>query len=257
MDRIYEAARRIAPMDTWRPALANAILDATDAVFVGIHTCPAGQRPLVNTSFAPLELESKAAALSMKILPRLERRYPEELWTRFGSRAFSLLDEIADTRFLTDIVREQRESDIEGVLCAFFRDQHGLTIGGITVATRQPGSEALAAFGSMLSEVAEAATQTLCSAIDLAVHCGAVAVPPSRLRISALSKREREIMQLVCSGFSDLNIAYRLGISENTVGAHLRRVYSKLSVHRRVDLAVFAAGLGMIAIEPESRTHLD
>jgi DNA-binding CsgD family transcriptional regulator len=44
-------------------------------------------------------------------------------------------------------------------------------------------------------------------------------------------------------GFSDLNIAAQLDISEGTVGWHLNRIYKKLKVHSRVELSkLLAAG---------------
>lgn len=52
-----------------------------------------------------------------------------------------------------------------------------------------------------------------------------------------LTARELEIAGLVANGLSDLNVAKTLGIDEATVGSHLRKVYRKLGVHTRVELA--------------------
>jgi ATP/maltotriose-dependent transcriptional regulator MalT len=54
--------------------------------------------------------------------------------------------------------------------------------------------------------------------------------------LSMLTKREREVVELVVGGFSDLNAASILGVSEDTVGTHLHRAFRKLSVHSRVEL---------------------
>jgi DNA-binding CsgD family transcriptional regulator len=59
-----------------------------------------------------------------------------------------------------------------------------------------------------------------------------------------LSPRERQICMLVVEGFSDANIAARLSIKEATVGSHLARIYRKLRVHSRVQLARVSAHLG-------------
>jgi DNA-binding NarL/FixJ family response regulator len=50
----------------------------------------------------------------------------------------------------------------------------------------------------------------------------------------ALSMREREVLDLAVSGLSNKEIAECLVISTNTVKFHLRRIYSILGVHNRV-----------------------
>ncbi len=47
-----------------------------------------------------------------------------------------------------------------------------------------------------------------------------------------LTTREREIFRLLWGGQSKQNIAKRLHISENTVKAHVRSIYSKLNLNR-------------------------
>jgi len=49
----------------------------------------------------------------------------------------------------------------------------------------------------------------------------------------ALSRRERDLLPLLCEGLSNAEIGYRLGISEKTVRNHLTRLYAKLGVHSR------------------------
>ncbi|WCM27725.1 LuxR C-terminal-related transcriptional regulator [Sphingomonas sp. QA11] len=51
-----------------------------------------------------------------------------------------------------------------------------------------------------------------------------------------LSLREREIAQLVTCGLSNKEIAQMLRISHWTVSTHLRRVFAKLDINRRVEL---------------------
>ena len=56
----------------------------------------------------------------------------------------------------------------------------------------------------------------------------------------ALSKREREIAQLVCEGLSDKEISRQLHISHGTVRIHLHRIYQKLAIEKRAMLARWA-----------------
>ncbi len=57
----------------------------------------------------------------------------------------------------------------------------------------------------------------------------------------SLTKREREILQLVAEGYTNRDIACNLTISENTVKNHLKNILQKLHVKNRVQLARYAA----------------
>ncbi len=55
-----------------------------------------------------------------------------------------------------------------------------------------------------------------------------------------LTKREREVLELVAEGLSNKLIARRLEISEKTVKAHLTRVYEQIGVTDRTQAALWA-----------------
>lgn len=57
------------------------------------------------------------------------------------------------------------------------------------------------------------------------------------LRYHRLTSREADITRLAIEGFSVLSIAHRLNIAESTVCTHLKRVYRKLGVRSRAELA--------------------
>ena len=66
-------------------------------------------------------------------------------------------------------------------------------------------------------------------------------VPAPRRAVSgweALTRTEYEVVDEVCGGRSNPQVAERLGISRRTVEAHLRSIYSKLGVSTRLALAV-------------------
>ena len=53
----------------------------------------------------------------------------------------------------------------------------------------------------------------------------------------SLTEAERRVAYLIADGHTDKSAARALGISVNTVGTHLRSIYSKLAVQSRVQLA--------------------
>jgi DNA-binding CsgD family transcriptional regulator len=62
-------------------------------------------------------------------------------------------------------------------------------------------------------------------------------VADPQLGLQALSARERTVAELVAKGMTNREIASELYLSEKTVESHLRRIFSKLSVRSRVELA--------------------
>jgi DNA-binding CsgD family transcriptional regulator len=51
-----------------------------------------------------------------------------------------------------------------------------------------------------------------------------------------MSPRELDVAKLVCSGFSNEEISSRLGIKIATVKTHLRNVYRRIRVQRKLDM---------------------
>ena len=64
-----------------------------------------------------------------------------------------------------------------------------------------------------------------------------------------LTGREREVLRLAASGLSNKELADRLAISQGTVKTHLTRIFNKLGVRSRMELA--AAYHGIIPPAPE------
>ncbi len=62
----------------------------------------------------------------------------------------------------------------------------------------------------------------------------------TRREKTALSPREREIVQLVAQGYRNREIAEKLFISEQTVKNHLHNIFDKLGVSDRLELALYA-----------------
>lgn len=58
----------------------------------------------------------------------------------------------------------------------------------------------------------------------------------------SLTTRESEILRLLASGASNLDIANSLFVSENTVKTHLYNVFKKLNVKNRLQAMMWAKG---------------
>jgi two-component system, NarL family, nitrate/nitrite response regulator NarL len=72
-----------------------------------------------------------------------------------------------------------------------------------------------------------------------------------------LTARELEIVTTVTTGFSNKEIAQRLSLSEETVKHHLTKIFSKLGVTNRLELALFAISQNLVKPLSETRTKDD
>jgi NarL family two-component system response regulator LiaR len=68
---------------------------------------------------------------------------------------------------------------------------------------------------------------------------------PGNELLQTLSQREREVLTLMADGFSNQQIAERLGIGEKTVKTHVSNVLGKLNVNDRTQAAVYAWKSGL------------
>jgi len=64
-----------------------------------------------------------------------------------------------------------------------------------------------------------------------------------------LSARETEVLQLICEGLSNRDIATRLSLSVNTVAVHRANIMSALGVHKTAELVVYAIQHGLVNLK--------
>jgi DNA-binding NarL/FixJ family response regulator len=69
---------------------------------------------------------------------------------------------------------------------------------------------------------------------------------PREPAFTELTRREREVLELIASGLSNQAIAAKLGLSTNTISNHISSIFGKLQVSSRAEAIVRArsAGLG-------------
>ncbi len=66
------------------------------------------------------------------------------------------------------------------------------------------------------------------------------------LRRAPLTPRERDVVTLLVAGSSTRDIASETGLTVSTVNTYLKRIFSKLGVHSRVELIARMAGTATI-----------
>lgn len=67
--------------------------------------------------------------------------------------------------------------------------------------------------------------------------------------LDILSKRERQVLELVGEGLNNQTIGEKLGLSPKTIARHRERIMKKLNMHSRTELVKFAIRTGLISLE--------
>jgi len=63
---------------------------------------------------------------------------------------------------------------------------------------------------------------------------------------SALTKREREVLQGIASGLSEKKLADTLSLSPHTIHTHIKKIYRKLQVNSRAEAVLKARNKGIV-----------
>lgn len=100
-----------------------------------------------------------------------------------------------------------------------------------------PDAQLLAQICSWLLYTLEQATflQSQCQQLDYQIH-------------GPLTKREREVLALMCRGYGQEAIATQLCIAPATVGKHKQHIYEQLGVHSERDALLAAYHTGIFSI---------
>ena len=81
-----------------------------------------------------------------------------------------------------------------------------------------------------------------------AINKGAHGEATRAVQPNLLTPREQEVLSLIARGFSYAEIARLQGLSVHTVQTHIKRIYSKLSVHSKSEAVFEATQMGLISV---------
>jgi DNA-binding NarL/FixJ family response regulator len=74
----------------------------------------------------------------------------------------------------------------------------------------------------------------------------AIDMTPARGEKTRLTPREMEVLQLICKGLSNKEIAAQLNVSANTVAVHRASIMNTCGVHKTAELVMYALQNGLV-----------
>jgi DNA-binding NarL/FixJ family response regulator len=177
-----------------------------------------------------------------------------------GVEALSLVQRLRPDLLVTDIGAADGES--AGLTCLRDARQHVPELRGIVLsmsedtqqidAALQAGAAAYVLKSAHPDDLASAVRQAFAHSVYFAPSAGLWNGEPRNGNGNAsadradLTKREREILQLVAEGYSNAQLARMLWVTEQTVKFHLSNVYRKLNVSNRTEAARWAQLHGLV-----------
>ncbi len=226
---------------------ARAVIDAADAA-------PCSGCYTAQVLLAGAYVEAGEGAISAAIARARRAGEYAEAWHHDGTGLFAWYAAVrfGDPSALAGVRSEAARMD--GALAPAVVAHATAIAGGAAGGQHEAAAKAFAAMGMRLFE-AEARAFAV-RAYRAAGRTGPAALAAERLRVTlaeleplsspvllagqrwdALTRREAEVARLAAGGLPDRDIARRLNLSVRTVTTHLTRVYAKLGLAGRRDLA--------------------
>jgi DNA-binding CsgD family transcriptional regulator/tetratricopeptide (TPR) repeat protein len=174
-----------------------------------------------------------------RLLDRLRSRVPRPWLVVVSERAEAVVHLSAGDLPAAEAAAERALAACEGLAMPFERARCLLVLGGIRRAAkrRAPARAALTAAHDLFVRLG-ARLWADRAAADL-LRCG-----QRTESAGVLTATEQRVAALVASGLTNREVAAIAYISPKTVEVNLSRIYRKLSVRNRTELATFVAGLG-------------
>jgi ATP/maltotriose-dependent transcriptional regulator MalT len=186
-----------------------------------------GITAIVSAAAGDVDRANAAAAQARKITKAVEATY----YARFGDLIASLVSaqnaDTADLRVGQLVSECERAEFLEAFVIAYRAHPSLLKIAGDAPETQ----------GLVQALIRRAHDQALARRVGLRIDAGRREPPHS-----VLTRREREVLELISHGLSNAQIAKRLFISESTAKVHVHKVLTKLGVQSRLQAALLASG---------------
>lgn len=153
---------------------------------------------------------------------------------------------VVEKKELAIVVLEVRLEDISGYeICRRLRDEHGESLPIVFVsADRTDASDRVA--GLMIGGDDYLAKPVAADELVARVRRHLRRLETWNGAGVRLTRREREVLQLLADGLAPQQIAARLGITPKTVATHVEHIYAKLGVHTRAQAVASAFRLSMV-----------
>ena len=182
-----------------------------------------------------------------------ERGMPPEWMRRYLERDFDLIDPVstaATTRnevgTLGELLKQLTVNDV-GRLFVEEATRMGLTDGLAIPTSGLRHARGFFGVDNVAADDLAKVDRSLMCAVAQHAHLRIDRIEEEHgAGIDGLSPREAEILNWVAAGKSNPETAMILGISEATVGTHLKRLFTKLGVHDRVSAVLAGFKLGML-----------
>jgi DNA-binding NarL/FixJ family response regulator len=72
---------------------------------------------------------------------------------------------------------------------------------------------------------------------------------PAARSLAVLTARERQVLELIAQGNTNIEIGEQLGLSHKTIARHRERIMNRLNLHSRTELVKFAIRTRLIGLE--------
>jgi DNA-binding NarL/FixJ family response regulator len=109
-----------------------------------------------------------------------------------------------------------------------------------------PRQELVAAVKAVAAGDAVLSPQVTRRLLDRVAHRLPAPTPPPADGVSALTDREREVLQLIAGGLSNAEIAAALVVAEPTAKRHVSNLLGKLGLRDRVQAVIYAYENGLV-----------
>jgi DNA-binding NarL/FixJ family response regulator len=182
--------------------------------------------------------------------------------TTSAAKARDALDEVRPDLLITelstadgepdgfDLIRYARESNAElrAIVLSRYDDANHVD------AAFEAGAVAYVLKRAHPDDLTAAIRQAFDKSIFLASPPRPASAPEAKLAgVARLTRRELEILRLVAEGYSNVQLARMLWVTEQTVKFHLSNIYRKLDVANRTEASRWAQAHGLLNNSPTQR----